>query len=112
MHEMSIARNIMEIVEQEMEKHNLEKATAVNIAVGKLAAVAPDQLAFCFSILITDTNLAGAKLNIREAPLEYKCLTCGKECYAEDILIECPECGADTLKLNSGRELTIESIEV
>ncbi len=112
MHEMSIAQNIVEIVEQEMVEHGIEQIKAVNIAVGKLAAVAVEQLAFCFSMIINDSKLAGAVLNVREVPLTYRCKACGKELTAEDIALTCPSCGADEMEMVSGRDLVVESLEV
>jgi len=112
MHEMSIARGIIDIVTEEMTRHGVEKTKAVNIAVGKFTAVAPDQLAFCFSMAVAGTSLEGARLNIREVPFGYECQSCGAEFTFESIVTACPECGATNPRLTAGRELTIESIEV
>ena len=112
MHEMSIAQSIVDIVEKELSSHKVEQLKAVNIAVGKLAAVVPEQLAFCFSMLTVDTNMAGATLNIREVPLGYTCSACGEEFTSGGMAITCPKCGDTHIDLTSGRELTIESIEV
>jgi hydrogenase nickel incorporation protein HypA/HybF len=112
MHEMSIAQSIVDIVERELASHGAEQLKAVNIAVGKLAAVVPEQLVFCFSVIILETSLAGATINIREIPISYTCSVCGKEFTAEEMFIVCPECGDARIDLTSGRELTIESIEV
>ena len=109
---MSIAQSIVDIVEKELASHEVEQLKAVNIAVGKLAAVVPEQLAFCFSMLTVDTNMAGAILNIREVPLGYTCSACGGEFTSGEMSIVCPECGDTNIDLTSGRELTIESIEV
>ena len=112
MHEMSIAQGIVDIVEKELASHGVEQLKIVNIAVGKLAAVVPEQLAFCFSIITLETNLAGATLNIREVPLGYTCSACGEKFTSREMSIVCPKCGDTSIGLTSGRELTIESIEV
>jgi len=113
MHEMSIAQSIVDIVENELVSHKVEQQLkAVNIAVGKLAAVVPEQLAFCFSMITLETSLTGAILNIREVPLGYSCSTCGGEFTSGEMSIVCPECGDTNIDLTSGRELTVESIEV
>jgi len=72
----------------------------------------PEQLAFCFSIATVDTNLAGATLNIREVLLGYKCYACGEESASEEMLLACRACGGKNPRLTSGKELTIDSIEV
>ena len=112
MHEMSIAQSIVDIVEKELASHGVEQLKTVNIAVGKLAAVVPEQLAFCFSMITLETSLAGATLNIREVPPGYMCSTCGVEFTSGGMAIVCPKCGDTHIDLTSGRELTIESIEV
>ena len=112
MHEMSIAQSIVDIVEKELVSHGVEQLKAVNIAVGKLAAVVPEQLAFCFSMITLETSLAGATLNIREVSLGYTCSACGEEFTSGEMAIVCPGCGDTSISLTSGRELTIESIEV
>lgn len=112
MHEMSIAQSIVDIVERELASNGVEQLKAVNIAVGKLAAVVPEQLAFCFSMITVETSLARATLNIREVPLGYTCSVCGEEFTSGGMAIVCPKCGDTHINLISGRELTIESIEV
>jgi len=112
MHEMSIARSIVDIVEQEMATQGDARLQAVNITVGKLAAVAPEQLAWWFTIMIAETGLAGATLNVRTVPLGYRCAACRHEFTSEEIALTCPECGAEHPELVSGRELTVESLEV
>lgn len=112
MHEMSIAQSIVDIVQEEVARNGVERLVAINIAVGKLSAVVPQQLAFCFSIITVDTNLAGATLNTRAVPLGYVCGCCGEEFASEEMALVCPACGEKNPHLTTGKELTIESIEV
>lgn len=112
MHEMSLVQNIIEIVEQEMQRHGVEKLKTVNLAVGRLSAVVPEQMTMCFEILTSNTPLAGAVLNIREVPITYVCQGCQEEFPSEDIANRCPACGSEDVEMTFGRELTIESIEV
>jgi len=111
MHEMSIAQNIFDIVREEMTRHQVQKLHAVNIVVGELSAVVPSSLTFCWNILVEDTDLAETALNIRLAPLTYRCYDCGQEFTAEELTFECPLCGGKEPSLTGGRELTIESLE-
>ena len=112
MHEMSIARSILDIVQEEVARNEVEHLAVINIAVGKLSAVVPQQLTFCFSMITLDTNLAGATLNIREVPLGYVCGSCREEFTSEEMSLVCPACGEKNPQLITGRELNIESIEV
>jgi len=112
MHEMSIARSILDIVEQEMSGHAGSHLQAVNVAVGKLSAVSTEQLTWWFTIMVAETDMAGAVLNVKAVPLGYRCVACGNEFTAEEIALACPKCGAEHPELISGRELTVESLEV
>jgi len=112
MHEMSLAQNIVDIVQEEMTRHGVEKLQAINLAVGRMAAVVPQHLTFCFEIITENTGLAGTALHIREVPLTYRCLACGHEFTADEMAFICPECSEADPKLEKGRELTIENIEV
>jgi len=112
MHEIAIAQSILDIVQEEVTRNQVERLVAINIAVGKLSAVVPQQLAFCFSIITVDTNLAGATLNIREVPLGYVCGACREEFTSEEMSLICPACGEKNPHLITGKELNIESIEV
>ena len=112
MHEISIALNIVEIVEQELVRHRVKELKAVNVAVGKLAAVVPEQLTFCFDMITADTSMDGVSLNIREVPLGYTCGSCGEEFTSEEVAFVCPRCGGHNPDMITGMEFNIESIEV
>ncbi len=112
MHEMSIAQSILDIVREEMERHQVKKLEAINIAVGKLSAIVPSSLTFCFKILTDDTDMAGTILNIRVIPLSYSCYDCGRNFESDEMIFTCPHCEADGPMLTSGRDMTIENIEV
>jgi hydrogenase nickel incorporation protein HypA/HybF len=109
---MSIARGILDIVEDEMRQHAGSRLKAVNISVGKLAAVSEEQLSWWFSVIVSEAGMTGAVLNVKTVPIGYRCRTCGHEFTVEEIAIKCPECGAGHPEMVSGRELAVESLEV
>jgi hydrogenase nickel incorporation protein HypA/HybF len=112
MHEMSIAQSILSIVQDEMKKHGVTRLDAVNVAVGRLSAVVPYSLSFCWKVLTDETDMANVRLKIREIPLGYRCVDCGHTFTAEEMTFTCPACEAETPVLTSGRDMNIESIEV
>jgi hydrogenase nickel incorporation protein HypA/HybF len=113
MHEMGIAMRIVEIaisaIPPDIEDARIER---VNLKVGRLTAVVPESLRFCFSIASSDTPLAGASLEIEETPIVVECDECGAETTIERPLFACGECGSGKVTIVSGRELDILSIEV
>ncbi len=112
MHEMSIAQSVYDIVTEEMSKHGVEELRAINLAVGKMAAVVPQHLNVCFGMLTDETKLSGTILNVREVPLSYRCPACGDSFTSEEMLFNCPECDEENPDMVGGKELTIESMEV
>ena len=113
MHEMGIAMQIVEIamasIPADLEDVKVEK---VNLAVGKLSAVVPDSLQFCFKIASQDTPLAHAVLSIDEIPVRARCQDCRKEWTITKPVFTCIDCGSGAIDVLSGRELDIISIEV
>ena len=112
MHEMSLVQNIIDIVQQEMDRHGVEKLKAIHLAVGRMSAVVPEQLTLCFEILTSKTNLAGTALNIKMVPITYQCRDCHQEFTSEGFTYKCPSCNGENAELIFGRELKIECIEV
>lgn len=113
MHEMGIALQIIDIavasIPPELRSARVER---VNLKIGKLAAVVPDSLRFCFDIVSKDTPLAGAELAIEETPVLARCKDCDARWTIAEPAFTCPGCQSGALEILSGRELDIVSIEI
>ena len=113
MHEMGIALQIIEIATASLPADlGHARVAQVNLKVGKLAAIVPESLRFCFDVAIKDTPLAGAKLAIEEMPVVAKCKDCNAQWTIDEPVFICNTCESGSLEILSGRELDIESIEV
>ena len=113
MHEMGIALQIIEIAVASLPADLGEARVArVNLKIGKLAAVVPDSLRFCFDVAVKDTPLAGADLTIEEIPVVARCKDCNAKWTIDQPVFICKTCESGSLEILSGRELDIESIEV
>jgi hydrogenase nickel incorporation protein HypA/HybF len=112
MHEMSIAQNILEIVQDTMNREKVNKLKEVAVQVGELVAVVPESLEFCFSALIENTNLDGARLNIEILPLTGSCQECEHNFHIMNFLFVCPVCSSTKIDITQGQELTIRHLEV
>ena len=82
------------------------------VRIGDLAGVNPDSLAFAFECLSRGTGVDGARLEVERVPLEVVCETCGARTAVVDCVFRCGACGADTVRVASGRELEFVSIDV
>ncbi len=113
MHEMGIAMQVAEIatasIPPEMKGAQVEK---VSLRLGKLAAVVPESLRFCFDIVTKDTPLSGAELSIEEIPVVARCKACDTEWTITGPVFLCEKCKSGSLEILSGQELYIESIEI
>lgn len=85
---------------------------AVHLRVGKLTAVVPESLRFCFEVIARDTPLAGARLEIEEVPVVARCESCGAQSQIDEPPFVCSECLCGRLEFISGRELLVQSIEL
>jgi len=113
MHEMGIALRIVEIATASLPLDlGAARVTKVNLRVGKLAAVVPESLRFCFSVAIKDSPLEGAILAIEEIPVVARCKDCDARWTINEPVFVCKKCQSGSLEILSGRELDIESIEV
>ena len=111
MHELAIARNLIEIVEEEANRHGLTKVFVIRLQIGVLAGVVPESLTFCFEMASRDSIAAGAAVEIETVPLVARCSKCNVEFRVDENIFLCPECGDPAIKLISGRDLSIVNIE-
>jgi hydrogenase nickel incorporation protein HypA/HybF len=106
MHELGITRNIVSIV---TEKAQGEQVRRVTIAIGKLSAVLPEAIRFCFNIVSQGTIVEGADLEILEIPGTAECRTCGSQFELEQLYGRCP-CGSADINRLTGEELLIKQM--
>ena len=108
MHEMGLAQSIVAIVAEEAQGR---RVTRVTLEIGKLAAVMPDAIRFCFDVVAQGSALDGAALDIIEVPGRARCLDCGGEVMLSHVIGRC-DCGSGKLELLAGEELIIKSMEL
>ena len=112
MHEMGIAIQIMNIVQQSLPPDEDLKVKTIHLRVGKLTAIVPQSLRFCMEVVTKDTPAEGADLEFTEVPLVVYCSECGDETEIQQPPFKCSACGSDKVDIVSGREMIVESIEV
>jgi len=113
MHEMGVAMEIIDIALASIPAEMVGARVArVNLKVGKLSAIVPGSLRFCFEVAARETALAGAELNIEEIPVQARCNACRREWTIDQPAFACPHCESGEITLLSGRELDIESLEL
>lgn len=108
MHELSITQSVVDAIVEQMDGATV---TAVCLEIGKLSGVVPDAVRFCFDMVGAGTPVDGARLEIREPPGMACCHDCGNEFTLDDLVPLCP-CGSANVRVLSGKELKITSVEV
>ncbi len=113
MHEMGIAMQIVDIAVSSIPPGIKNPSVArVNLRIGRLTAIVPSSLSFCFEIATQGTPLAGAKLVIEETPIVVRCKSCGHEWTVTTPNFICEKCRSGQVDILSGREMDIVSLEL
>lgn len=110
MHEMSLAQDMTRIIGDALgRKVRLQR---VNITVGPLSGICGESLSFCFTEIAKMEGFGEPELVIRKTEARLVCLDCGSEYTAADFYQGCPECGSIARRILSGREFTVDSVEI
>lgn len=112
MHELGIAQNIIEIVQDQTRNFPDKKVKNVFVKIGKLTNVLNDSLLFGYDALIQSTPLTGSKLTIETVPAKIRCESCGRESVIDGLTFCCDQCKSTSVKLVNGMELTVSEIEI
>ena len=113
MHELSIALEILDIVEREAVKHGAAVVRQVNLRIGDLSGVETDSLAFSFDAVKGEKELTrDAVLSIERLPVKIWCRSCEREFDRAGHLLVCPRCEGFDTKLLQGEEMEIADFEI
>lgn len=113
MHEMGLAQEIIRIAAAALPADGAHgPVERVNIRIGKLTAVVPDSLVFCFNIIAEESPFSGADLQIEAVPAVGRCRGCDFEWEIVTPAFACAQCRNGPVEIVSGRELEIVSIEI
>lgn len=112
MHELSIAQNIVEIVEEEAKKYESSKVESVILEIGTMSGVVPEALNFALTEAVKNTILEHTNFEINEIKAVFRCSSCGNEFSMNDLYGDCPECGNFFNDIIKGKELLIKSVNL
>jgi len=107
MHEMSLAGNILQLVEEAAVRERFCRVAALRIEAGRLAGVETRALRFALDALAPGTCLEGAKINIDERVAIGWCADCEQQIEIEARALPCPLCGGFQIEATSGSELRV-----
>lgn len=112
MHELSIAENILEIASRSGKNAGASRVTKIYITIGRLSSIVDDSVQFYWDIIAKDTICQGSQLLFTRLPARLLCLDCEAEYTLESELTPCPNCDSAQVKILSGEEFQLDSIEI
>ena len=112
MHELSIARSILAIVEQAAKDEGFGRVLEIRLKMGEYSGLVPECLEAFFPIASKGTPAEGARLVMGTLPAVFRCLDCGYEGPADRKNACCPECRGTALRMTQGREFYVEDLKV
>ena len=112
MHELSIARSLIAIVERAARDEGFERVLEIRLKMGEFSGLVPDCLREFFPIAAEGTPAEGAVLVMETIPAAFRCLDCGYEGPADRKNACCPACRSTALRMTRGREFYVENLKV
>ena len=112
MHEMSIALDILNIVEKTAQTNGATVVKDIYVDVGALAGVMIPSLEFGLEIAKRDTCARQTAIHVQEIKGRGRCPTCGGTFPMGFYIEPCPRCDDSYLSMVAGDELRVREIEV
>jgi hydrogenase nickel incorporation protein HypA/HybF len=122
MHELSTSEAIADFILEEAKKREAERVLGVQIEIGGLSFLNPEQVKFWLELKFEKTIARGAKLNIKLTKPEISCPECGykgklemKDDPVYHLVVpslSCPRCGSSKVMVEKGRGCTVNRIRL
>jgi hydrogenase nickel incorporation protein HypA/HybF len=112
MHELSIAKSVIQIIENSVESDFNKKITKVHLNIGKLSGIEIDALTFSFSIIKKNTILENAEMEINQINGMAKCRKCGINFELNSFGNPCPKCNDYAIDILQGKEMKVTQISI
>ncbi|MGD8451164.1 MAG: hydrogenase maturation nickel metallochaperone HypA [Phycisphaerae bacterium] len=110
MHEMSIAMSLIDNLLTATTGHDVVRIEEVEVEVGVLQQIVPEALHMAFEAVTAGTLAEGARLRIREVPVEAECRACGKQFAAALDSYQCPQCGEADVRILAGKDIVLRTV--
>lgn len=110
MHEMSLARELVRLVEQQCDQHGYRQVEKIHLQLGAFSCVAPEAMHFAFASMRMG-RLDHTQLEIRQVESNCGCGVCGYQETLGEAYAACARCGG-VMMPNNFDEMRITELEV
>jgi len=107
LHELSLAQDVLTIIEQSALKENFKHVREITISIGKLAGVEIDSFVFALEHVAESGVLQGSKINITQPEAHATCNKCRSNFVVNTRWDNCPTCLRHDTQITSGEQLQI-----
>jgi hydrogenase nickel incorporation protein HypA/HybF len=112
MHELSLASEIVQMIESAAAREHFLRVAQLRLEVGALAGVETQALSFALTAMMPGTCLEGSEITIDEIPGQARCLHCAACVEIASHIEPCSNCGSFTLQATGGNRLRIVDLLV
>ncbi len=112
MHELAVTESILNIATKHAHQSNAKRVTDIHLVIGDLSSIVDDSVQFYWDMITKDTICENARLHFERIPARLQCKDCGHQFTIEDGLQPCPQCGSFRVKVISGEEFMVDSLEI
>ena len=109
MHELSVTQNLLQLA---LDHAGNQRVTDLYIVIGQLSSFIDNSVQFYWDLITEGTPAANSKLHFRRIPAEMQCNACQHTYTLSEDQFVCPQCASTQVRLMSGDEFYLESIEV
>jgi hydrogenase nickel incorporation protein HypA/HybF len=112
MHELAVTECLLKTACEYAGKNQADRVISLNIIIGGLSGIIDESVQFYWDMISEDTICSKAMLHFEKRPARLNCQACGNVFNLDGELIPCPCCGSMHLKVLSGDEFLLDSIEI
>jgi hydrogenase nickel incorporation protein HypA/HybF len=112
MHEFSLAIEVINLAQREAERNIAETIQEIVIEVGNLSGVEADAFESALGLLVKESILENANINIIRTSGKGKCNACNSEFEMNHRMATCPKCQCFPSEISGGEEFRVVSLVV
>jgi hydrogenase nickel incorporation protein HypA/HybF len=112
MHEFSLAVEVIHLAEREAEKAMAKTIEEITIEIGDLSGIEANAFESALGLLVKDSVLVNAHINIIKIPGKGRCNSCDFEFEMTQMMVTCPKCNAFPSEISGGQQFRVQSLVV